>query len=198
MTPIARLTLLSLLAGLAVVAASCADGPGNPTATEPAAPPASPTTPPTAESSEAPAAQDVRAARTRFNDAIAARDLDTIRALHAPEYHLITGRSAQFHGTDAHLALWEQSFAQDPPDLYVRTPREVRVNEAWGLAEELGDWRGTYSVNGAEAGERAEAWGSYAAKWQRSTNGQWLLQSEVFTTMGCEGPAAGCAEPDPI
>lgn len=149
------------------------------------------------------AAREVRAARARFNEAIATRDLETIRALHAPEYHLITGRSAQFHGTEAHVALWEQSFVQDPPDLYVRTTREVRVNEGWGLAEELGDWRGVYTT--AE-GSRAEASGVYAAKWQRSTHaaggagqgGTWLLQSEVFTTMACTGPDIGCRPPDAI
>lgn len=151
------------------------------------------------------AAAEVQAARARFNDAIRARDLDTIRALHAPEYHLITGRSSQFHGTEAHLALWQQSFANDPPDLYVRTPREVRVHEEWGLAEELGDWRGTYTVthtdtNGTTADStRAEAWGVYAAKWQRAEEGGgWRLQSEVFTTLGCSGPADGCRPPDPV
>ena len=178
------------------------------------APVAEPAPEPTARTAENPAntedsdaARSVRAARASFNAALAAGDLETIRALHAPEYHLITGRSAQFHGTEAHLALWQQSFAQEPPDLYVRTTREVRVNDAYGLAEELGDWKGAFT--GAD-GSRAEASGVYAAKWQRAEStgagatgeavspGDWRLQSEVYTTLSCTGSADACRPPDAI
>jgi hypothetical protein len=40
--------------------------------------------------------------------------------------------------------------------------------------------------------------GVYAAKWQRATNGEWVLQVEVFTTLHCTGPDSGCVRPDPI
>jgi hypothetical protein len=40
--------------------------------------------------------------------------------------------------------------------------------------------------------------GVYAAKWQRAGDATWLLQSELFTTLSCEGPDAGCRPPDPL
>lgn len=68
-------------------------------------------------------------------------------------------------------------FDRDPTLVYRRSPREVRVNQPWGLAEELG---------------------VYAAKWQRAEGGEWLLQAEVFTTLDCRGPESGCVRPNPI
>jgi hypothetical protein len=44
-------------------------------------------------------------------------------------------------------------------------------------------------------GSIVQASGVYAAKWQRTDNGEWVLQAEVFTTLTCDGP---CKKPDPI
>ncbi len=152
--------------------------------------------PGTAESrlAEVPAAAHVRAARDSFNRAIATRDLYVIDGLLMPTYHIVTGRSVQDAGHDSNVAMWEGLFASDPTMLYVRTTREVRVNEEFGLAEELGDWAGNYMSNG----QPGEASGVYAAKWQRADDGRWLLQSEVFTTLECSGGPQACRPPDPI
>ena len=136
----------------------------------------------------------VRAARDEFNAAIARHDAEAIGRLLAPGYHIVTGRSDQSHGAGTEREKWAARFAADPTVTYRRTPREVRANEAWGLAEETGDWAGSYTM----AGSRAKAAGVYAAKWQRAVDGRWLIQSEVFTTLSCEGPAAACVLPDPI
>ncbi len=136
----------------------------------------------------------VRAAREEFNHAIERRDAEAIARLLAPGYHIVTGRSDQSHGAGVERDGWASRFAADPTVTYRRTPREVRVNEAWGLAEETGDWAGSYTT----AGSPARASGVYAAKWQRALDGRWLVQSEVFTTLACEGSAAACAPPDPI
>ncbi|HQZ19214.1 MAG TPA: DUF4440 domain-containing protein, partial [Vicinamibacteria bacterium] len=136
----------------------------------------------------------VRAAREEFNQAIERRDAEAIGRLLAPGYHIVTGRSDQSYGAVAEREKWAARFAADPTVTYRRTPRDVRVNEAWGLAEETGDWAGSYST----AGNPARASGVYAAKWQRGLDGRWLIQSEVFTTMSCEGSAAACPPPDPI
>ena len=141
-----------------------------------------------------PAAAEVREARERFNTAIVERNLAAIASLKAPSYHIVTGRSDQSHGAEAAIAIWASMFEGDPAVVYRRTPREVRVNAAWGLAEELGDWKGSYTAGD----ELAHASGVYAAKWQRAVDGAWLLQSEVFTTLECEGPEGACAPPDPI
>ncbi len=136
----------------------------------------------------------IRAARARYNEAIVKRDAAAIGRLLAPGYHIVTGRSDQSHGASLEQEKWKERFAADPTVTYLRTPREIRVNEVWGLAEESGDWAGSYTT----AGNRAKASGVYSAKWQRTVDGRWLVQAEVFTTMRCEGPAAACVPPEPI
>lgn len=141
-----------------------------------------------------PSEELIRLARERFNSAIAEKDAAAIKSFLAPTYHIVTGRSAQNHGADEEAKRWAEVFRQDPTAIYVRTPREIRVNEAWGLAEELGNWKGNYTADNMPV----SASGVYAAKWQRAENGAWVLQAEVFTTMECSGPASGCVPPDPI
>ncbi len=133
----------------------------------------------------------IRSVREEFNIAIAEKNSKGIRPLLAPSYHLVTGRSDQFHGADAEEIRWAELFQTDPTAVYRRTPREITANEAWGIAEELGNWQGMYTANETQI----NASGVYAAKWQRTRNGEWVLQAEVFTTLICEGP---CNLPDSI
>ena len=148
----------------------------------------------TLDNNEGESSHAIRNARERFNEAIANHDAKTIGTLLAPNYHIVTGRSDQFHGTEEEPLRWADVFEKDPSVIYRRTPREIRVNELWGLAEELGNWSGSYSVeNGG-----VNASGVYSAKWQRAENGEWLIQVEVFTTLECDGPVGGCVKPDPI
>jgi len=136
----------------------------------------------------------IRSARERFNVAIADKDVETIRQLLASTYHIVTGRSAQNHGADEEAARWAEIFHSDPTAIYRRTPREITINEEWGLAEELGNWKGSYTADET----LIHASGVYAAKWQRAEDSEWELQVEVFTTLTCTGPATGCERPDPI
>ena len=136
-------------------------------------------------------AAEVRLARARFNAAIVARDTATIRALLLPSYHVVTGRSVQRHGADAAIAQWAGIFG-DSTVRYVRTTRDVVTNEAWGLAQETGDWTGHLTA----ADGVAESSGVYAAKWQRAPDGRWRLQAETFTTLRCTGGPLGCTRPD--
>jgi len=139
-------------------------------------------------------ADSIRAARERFNQAIANKDATAIQSFFAPAYHIVTGRSAQNHGAEEETNRWADVFQQDQTAIYRRTPREIRVNESWGLAEELGNWQGSYTAENI----LVHASGVYAAKWQCAVNGDWVLQVEVFTTMECSGPESGCVKPDPI
>jgi ketosteroid isomerase-like protein len=136
----------------------------------------------------------IRSMRERFNEAIANKDASLIKTFFAPTYHIVTGRSAQNHGAEEEAQRWAEVFRQDSTAVYRRTPREIRVNEAWGLAEELGNWKGSYSAENV----LVHASGVYAAKWQRAENREWVLQVEVFTTLECSGPESGCVPPDPI
>lgn len=133
----------------------------------------------------------IRATRERFNIAIANKDAESICNLLAPNYHIVTGRSAQNHGADEESKRWASLFRDDPTAIYKRTPREITVNEDWGIAEELGNWEGSYTAEGTSI----RASGVYAAKWQRNESGEWRVQVEVFTTLTCEG---NCDPPDPI
>ncbi len=133
----------------------------------------------------------IRSARETFNIAIADKNAKGILLLLAPSYHLVTGRSDQFHGADEEEIRWAELFQTDPTAIYRRTPREITTNEAWGIAEELGNWQGTYTANGT----LVNASGVYAAKWQRTTTDTWVLQAEVFTTINFD---EACIPPDPI
>lgn len=144
--------------------------------------------------SENPVEDAIRARRELFNEAIANKNVDLIRSLLAPSYHIVTGRSEQSHGADDEAKRWSRRFQSDPSTTYRRTPREITINDEWGLAEELGNWKGNYTVNET----LVHASGVYAAKWQRTEDGEWVLQAEVFTTITCTGPEGGCPPPDPI
>jgi len=133
----------------------------------------------------------IRSAREAFNRAIAEKDAKYIRPLLAASYHLVTGRSDQFHGADEEEIRWAQLFQQDPTAVYRRTPREITTNDSWGIAEELGNWQGEYSING----NLVRASGVYAAKWQRTTQNNWVLQVEIFTTIKYD---ESCIPPDPL
>ncbi len=133
----------------------------------------------------------IRSAREEFNIAIAEKNSKGIRPLLAPSYHLVTGRSDQFHGADEEEIRWAKLFQTDPTAIYRRTSREIAANEAWGIAEELGNWQGSYTAKGS----LVNASGVYSAKWQRTTIGAWVLQAEVFTTINFD---EACTPPDPI
>ena len=136
----------------------------------------------------------IRNARLAFNQAIREQDIDAIGRFFAPDYHIITGRSQQSHGVAAERNLWASVFAADPTFVCRRDTRELRINHEWGLAEELGDWNCSFTAEN----EPVHYSGVYSAKWQRAVGGSWLIQSEVFTTMACDGNEAGCKPPDPI
>ena len=144
--------------------------------------------------SDVPVEDLIREARERFNIAIENRDVQAIRSMLAPEYHIVTGRSEQSHGAGREAERWSARFNSDPTVTYRRTPRDVTINEDWGLAEELGNWRGSYTIEGV----LVHTSGVYAAKWQRTETGDWVLQAELFTTITCTGPESGCRPPDPI
>jgi ketosteroid isomerase-like protein len=136
----------------------------------------------------------IRAARTRFNNALEKQQLDGLADLFAPDYQLITGRGDRYAGPEAHLDMWRNTFSDDPTFNCQRTPDQVIVNDDWGLAREVGRWLCTQTVEGTPA----QYAGVYAAKWQTTVSSEWVLQSEVFTTLSCDGPPAACRRPDPI
>lgn len=139
-------------------------------------------------------ASKIRAARARYNNALATQQLDGMANLFAPDYQLISGRGDRRQGPQAQMDMWRKTFEVDHTFNCQRTPEEVIVNADWGLAQETGRWLCTQTVEGLPA----QYAGVYAAKWQTTESSEWVLKSEVFTTLSCEGPPAACRRPDPI
>jgi ketosteroid isomerase-like protein len=125
--------------------------------------------------------QAIRDARAAINDAIDRRDPERIAAFLLPDYHVVTARSMQRAGREASVRSWADMFARDAAAMYSRTPEEIHVNDAWGMAEEHGRWTGTVT---ASDGPMKIA-GVYAAKWHHTADG-WRLQAEIFTPLTVE------------
>jgi ketosteroid isomerase-like protein len=138
--------------------------------------------------------QQIRDTREQFNQAIERQDVEAIGGFLAPSYHIVTGRSELAHSRVEAVEYWQSTFRNDPTFVCRRAPDDITVNPAWGLAQEVGHWSCKYHVDS----EPVHHTGVYAAKWHRSGDATWLLQSEVFTTLSCEGPDAGCRPPDPL
>ncbi|HEX8154643.1 MAG TPA: DUF4440 domain-containing protein [Thermoanaerobaculia bacterium] len=114
------------------------------------------------------AENDIRAARTAYNDAIANRDADALAAFLLPTYIVVTARNAIRHSREESRARWLEIFQTDVT--FIRTTSSVTVNEPRTQAQELGEWSGG-GMNGV-----------YAAKWVWE-EGRWLVQAELFTEL---------------
>lgn len=117
----------------------------------------------------------VRAARTRYNDAIAARDPVAITNGLTRDYALVASTGVAVTGRDALLNHWSVKFKQDANVLYVREPAAIAIDG--DRAHERGSWSGHWT----RAGARIEGRGDYVAEWRREKDGKWRVASESFT-----------------
>ena len=124
----------------------------------------------------------IRAARAQSNRAIAVHDTEGVVRLMLPEYVGVSSGNSRTIGRDAARANFAQLFASRPALVFVRTPRAITVNRAWGQAGESGRWTGTWS--GPDGPIRVS--GDYFAKW-RKLGARWLLLTETFVQMTCAG-----------
>lgn len=83
-----------------------------------------------------------------------------------------------------------KQFETRPDTVYVRTPKAIEVNAAWGVASERGEWTGRWS----EKDGVVEIGGTYLAQWRQAA-GQWLIQAELFVPTHCRGSAYCAAHP---
>ncbi|WP_226016871.1 nuclear transport factor 2 family protein [Novosphingobium sp. FKTRR1] len=121
----------------------------------------------------------IRLRRAAFNRALAEADLAAIGPLLAPNVVLVTGSdSAAIAGRKAQLLAWKREFAAAERVVYTRTPESVTGSPVEPIAMEIGRWQGARSGDGTVL-----ASGTYAAKW-RETGGQWVIEAEIFVTMG--------------
>ncbi len=65
-----------------------------------------------------------------------------------------------------------------PKMYWVRTPNEIDINGALGLAWEAGTWKG-YTV---DSGKKSVTGGKYSAMWTK-INGSWKIKSQLFVKL---------------
>jgi hypothetical protein len=66
--------------------------------------------------------------------------------------------------------------------VYIRTPLEITLSEAYPLAIEHGTWVGSRT----DENGKLENGGQYTAAW-RKTDGVWRIYSELYVGLYCNG-----------
>lgn len=131
---------------------------------------------------------EIRRLRESSNAAIARHDTAGIGAILAPQLVVVSSNSAQSIGRQAMLDRFAQQFAARADVTYRRTPRDVRVFSAWGMASEAGEWTGSWT----DPDGKLSLGGRYFAKW-RKLDGSWRVESETYVPEYCTG-GAYCAK----
>lgn len=124
----------------------------------------------------------IRETRELSNQAIAAHDTVHIGDPWMDNFMLLTSTDLNVLGKADNVENFTRHFKERPDVIYVRTPDQIQVFEAWGMASEFGYWEGSWS----EHDSKTEIGGTYYAKWHKVKN-RWMLRAEVFTTTHCNG-----------
>ncbi|WP_164157181.1 YybH family protein [Sandarakinorhabdus rubra] len=133
-----------------------------------------------AAAAEADIKAEIKAARTAYNAAIAARDVAGVRAALGEGYVGIAGTGGEaIIGADAMAEYFARAFRTPGFLGFVRTPDMVTVAEPPQRAMERGHWSGG-SLSGRMSGE-------YLAVWVPTPEG-WKLRSETFVTLTNNAP----------
>ena len=127
-------------------------------------------------------ADAIRCVRAESNQAIARHDVEAIVSSLYQEYVITVSTGDILPGREPQAESWSQHFDEFPDVVYVRTPSNVTVSQAYPLAIENGTWVGTMTTqNGA-----LEKGGQYTASW-RKADGVWKIYSELFVGLYCHG-----------
>ena len=131
-------------------------------------------------------AERIRALRSQSNDAIARHDVPAILSFLDDEFQVTAGSGAMLQGGDEMGVAFAQQFEEFNDLIYVRTIESVEISISNPLAAEIGTWVGTWTTPSGPL----RTGGRYAASW-RKRDGAWVIRSELFVTLFCEG--AGCS-----
>lgn len=115
----------------------------------------------------------IRADRTSSNAAIARHDIDGMAKYWMPDFVQTIGRGITLTGKNMIKADWKEVFKANKTVAYVRTPTSITVGDNGIMAWETGTW---------EAKNSYSKGGNYSAMW-RKTNGEWMLQAELFVSL---------------
>jgi ketosteroid isomerase-like protein len=124
----------------------------------------------------------IRSLRAESNQAIAVQDVDALIDFLDDEYVLAASSGDILQGREENAASWSGHFADFPDAVYVRTPLEVTISEAYPFAIESGTWVGSMTT----ANGKLEKGGQYTAGW-RKVAGVWKIRSELFVALYCHG-----------
>ena len=117
----------------------------------------------------------VRARRRLTNKLIAAHEAARLRPFFAPDVKLIVGDGDLILGAEAVIQAFAGQFAEPGFIAYVRETETVELDAAGGRAAERGRWTGRWRDR--------EMGGTYLAVWRKVT-GQWVIESELYVTLG--------------
>jgi len=124
----------------------------------------------------------IREARTRSNSAIAARDTNALAAEWTEDFHVISSRNSEVSGKANNRHLFANEFQTKKNLIYIRSTDKVKVNPAWNMASESGQWTGSWQ----EPDGLVKIGGNYFAKWHKM-KGVWKIRAEIFVPLYCTG-----------
>jgi len=117
----------------------------------------------------------IRARRRLTNKLIAAHEAARLRPFFASDVKLIVGDGALILGVDDVIAAFASQFAEPGFVAYVRETETVDLDAQAARAAERGRWTGRWADH--------EMGGTYLAVWRKVT-GQWVIESELYVTLG--------------
>lgn len=146
-------------------------------------------TPPGVGAQSGPGSEEalIRAARAASNRAIADHDVAGALAMLDDGFHAAISSGAFRTSREEMGRAFAERFDAFSDAVYVRTPVTIEVATNGAIASETGEWVGSWTT--AEGPFRTG--GRYAAHWRKGADGRWLIRSELFVPLFCEGP--GCS-----
>jgi ketosteroid isomerase-like protein len=129
---------------------------------------------------------EIRMARVTQTKAMADRDFDAAALFWTEDVTIRRALGHAVNGRSEYQAMLLSAGSAPNPLIYQRAAVTVEVSHRWPLAYEEGRWSGHI---GDVDGPPVMA-GRYAAQWVKR-NGRWLIRSEVFVALTCDGD--GCS-----
>ena len=127
----------------------------------------------------------IREARIAQNKAIASDDLGRVASFWTDDVTVRRALGQPLNGREAARKALEPPPAPATHLVYQRLTKDVEVSATWPLAFETGTWEGH---QGTLRGPVVIG-GRFSAQWVKR-DGRWLIRSEVFVALTCEG--GGC------
>ena len=107
-------------------------------------------------------AKAIQTARMKSNEAIARHDVNALQSYLDEDFVIAISTGAIERSRDEHGRSFAAHFDEYPDVIYVRTPSEITLSEAYPLAIEHGTWVGSRTTENG----KLENGGQYTAAWK--------------------------------